>query len=150
MQLKVLNAHEISQLEACIKEMGSYHNNIAIFSPGIYPLAPFEKMLSDIAEQVSSGKSFAAALVQNNDISGFIKISIDSNLGSIDLLYVKEHVRGQGNGRKLVDWAISIFKEKNVRLIDLKILLGNDAAKRFYEKCGFKVRSEVMSMLLEN
>ncbi|WP_409177302.1 GNAT family N-acetyltransferase [Brevibacillus fortis] len=56
--------------------------------------------------------------------------------------------RGQGVGRKLIEWAIERAKERGCHLIQLTTDKQREDALRFYERLGFKATHEGLKMKL--
>src|SRR5690349_25052459 len=67
--------------------------------------------------------------------------------GFIHDLWVEEDYRNEGLGRQLVMRAIERFKEMGVRQVRLDTAAANDAARKLFAGCGFRV--SVMEMLWE-
>jgi ribosomal protein S18 acetylase RimI-like enzyme len=67
--------------------------------------------------------------------------------GFIHDLWVEEDYRNEGLGRQLVMRAIERFGELGVRQVRLDTAAANDAARKLFASCGFRV--SVMEMLWE-
>ena len=65
--------------------------------------------------------------------------------GFIHDLWVEEDYRNEGLGRQLVMRAIERFEEMGVRQVRLDTAAANDAARKLFASCGFRV--SVMEML---
>jgi len=57
--------------------------------------------------------------------------------GCLDELYLKEEARGQGVGRKLLDFVYRWMAEKNVIRMIVSVYSWNALARKLYEKEGF-------------
>ena len=66
----------------------------------------------------------------------------------IDDLCVDETLRGQHIGRALYDAAVAYAKAHGCYNLTLNVWTGNEAARRFYESCGFKPRKTCMDYAL--
>lgn len=53
-------------------------------------------------------------------------------------MYVRDPARGTGLARQLVD-AVLDHARQEVELVQLSVMTSNDAARRLYERCGFKL-----------
>ncbi len=52
-------------------------------------------------------------------------------------LYLDPQRRGEGVGRGLLDYVLDHFARRGFRTATLYTLIGNDPARRFYERCGW-------------
>lgn len=66
----------------------------------------------------------------------------ESGEGQIDLVAVAEEAQGKGLGRALVLEALRWFAGRPLPLVSVVTQGDNAAARRLYEHCGFRVRSE--------
>ncbi len=72
-------------------------------------------------------------------------------LGWICLCYVEPECRRMQIGAQLIGHAVSVFRRKGRRAVELSVFEGNEGARRFYEEFGFRVVGEsegVFSRLL--
>ena len=58
--------------------------------------------------------------------------------GHLVAVYVRDDARGMGAGRALVDAVIGVARSLVLQLY-LSVTAGNDAARRLYERAGFKI-----------
>lgn len=77
----------------------------------------------------------------DGNIVGFIELSHETwnNRLRISNIYVEEKYRREGIGTKLMKYAISFAKEKNIRALVLETQSCNYPAISFYMKCGFSI-----------
>lgn len=79
---------------------------------------------------------------ENEIIKGYIYlkyIEIDGNQGYlIDGLYVLENYRNCGISKMLIDEALKILANKNIKFIDINVMYQNELAKNLYKHFGFK------------
>ena len=85
-------------------------------------------------ERVSVGELVQVAVVAD-EIVGFAALSEWDSF--LHLLFVKVGWHGQGIGAALLSWA----RQKAHHPLELKVVLVNQAARRFYEREGFKIVS---------
>ncbi|MBQ3866507.1 MAG: GNAT family N-acetyltransferase [Clostridia bacterium] len=67
----------------------------------------------------------------------------------VDDLCVDEGARGRGVGEKLFSHIKAEGKRLGCYEVTLAVWEGNDAARRFYEKMGMKVKESIMEYVLE-
>ncbi|MCB0547049.1 MAG: GNAT family N-acetyltransferase [Phaeodactylibacter sp.] len=67
----------------------------------------------------------------------------------VDQMGVLPEYQQQGIGRKLVNYIISLCREKGIRRLQLSVWLDNAAAKTFYEQIGFEGYLLYMEMAVE-
>jgi len=77
----------------------------------------------------------------NSQIKGILTIGDKNQRADIGLLAVHASARGQGIGKKMVQFAINSAKQMGYRQLQVITQKNNLAACQFYEKCGFKVES---------
>lgn len=66
----------------------------------------------------------------------------------IDDLCVEETIRGQHIGRKLYEAVLEFAKENHCYNVTLNVWTCNEAAMKFYEKCGLKPQKIGMEAIL--
>lgn len=66
----------------------------------------------------------------------------------IDDLCVDETIRGQHIGKKLYESVLKFAKEQGCYNVTLNVWSCNEAAMKFYEKCGLKPQKVGMEMIL--
>ncbi len=66
----------------------------------------------------------------------------------IDDLCVDETLRGQNIGRQLYDEALALARQAGCYNVTLNVWSCNEAAMRFYEKCGLKPHKVGMEQIL--
>lgn len=136
-QLRTINRTEVPLLEPPYLELARHHNDASAHFKGSYPSVSVGDQIRECAEDVASGKSSVVVAEQGGEIVAFCKADIVGVRGYLDELVVKPEYRGQGIGSKLMDWADSVFREHGVRQVELLVVVGNEDARRFYERRGF-------------
>ncbi|MCC2112660.1 MAG: GNAT family N-acetyltransferase [Hyphomicrobiales bacterium] len=85
-------------------------------------------------------------------VVGYIAIFYGYSLESggleatLDEFFVVPEERGRGIGRALMETCLASCRERGVVSMVLEVGRGNDAAKSFYEKYGFRGRERFMLM----
>lgn len=103
----------------------------------------YERLYTEWIEKSVERKLANEVLVysEGNELFGFITLIIRGNTGSIGLIAVDENQRGKAVGRKLVSAALEYFRDHKVTTVDVVTQKANNSACRFYESCGFKIKS---------
>ncbi len=65
----------------------------------------------------------------------------------LDDLCIDENLRGKGIGKKVFDKVVEFARNEGCYNITLNVWEGNDSAKKFYEKCGFKPQKTTLEMI---
>ncbi|MGR5167484.1 GNAT family N-acetyltransferase [Vibrio astriarenae] len=99
-------------------------------------LANIDKYLSH-----NSGLSFVAET--NQEIIGAILVGTDGRRGYVQHLAVKESMRGEGLGARLIDSALEALSTIGIEKTHLFVANENIGAQRLYEKLGWFPRDEV-------
>lgn len=136
-QLRTINRTEAPLLEPLYLELARHHNEASAHFKGSYPSVSVEDQIRECAEDIASGKSSVAVAEQDGGIVAFCKVDIVGYRGYLEELVVKPECRGQGIGSKLMDWADGVFLEHGVCQVELLVVVGNEDARRFYERRGF-------------
>ncbi len=105
----------------------------------------FEKLYKIWIENSLNGNNAFEVLsyIENNEILGIITLGIKNNIGDIGLLAVDTNTRGKSIGSKLLEFAFSIFQEKNINEVQVVTQKNNKIACNFYLKNNFKFQSQV-------
>ena len=98
---------------------------------------------------ISAGKTVAAVLAVDHGWKGFCVFSHTDVCGSIDYLYIRQELRGQGAGKMLMQWMLERLERLPLKLLELKVVCGNTEAERFYEHYGFAARTITMAKELK-
>lgn len=102
----------------------------------------YEKIESEVNNQNS--KFFIAK--DNEDVVAYMKINFDkaqtekghNNTLEVQRIYVLREYKGKNIGKVLMQNAIKVAKDKQLKYIWLGVWEHNDSAIKFYEKQGFK------------
>ena len=143
--MREITHNEVSKLYDCVRELSDYHNTTSVNFKGFYPLNPYEKTLELFEAALRKKESYIAVTEIEDRIIGFCKVDIKGEIGILDYLVVKEKFRGKGFGKELMDWAMLVFDQNNVRHIEVKVVDGNKAI-HLYEKYGFKMKSHILGI----
>lgn len=142
--IRRLECEQLGALKELLQELAAFHNQVATSFAGDYPLFPLDEQIANMAEEMREDRALVAVLEEDDRLVGFAKASFMDRHGEIDYLYVREHLRGTGLGRLLMDHMLAYLKANGVEFIEVRVVDGNPA-RGFYEEYGFRVRSLLMA-----
>ena len=146
MLIRELKSEEVPLLKDCMEGLAEYHNRVALSFAGEYPMMPVDVHLRHMAEHIENSTALILGVFsKNGKLSGFAMASCEGRFGEIDYLFIKKKLRGERFGKLLVQRLLVYLKKRGVDFVDVHVVLGNPA-KSFYEKFGFQLRSETLSM----
>jgi len=94
-------------------------------------------------------------LEQNGRVAGTFQITLLPGLmrrgmmrGQIEAVFIAEHLRGQGLGTLMMEWAINRCRERGCGLVQLTSNKKRVDAHRFYETLGFARSHEGLKLYL--
>lgn len=148
LEIKLMTEAEIDSLAPFLTALAAYHNRVAVNFSGCYPLVSVSDKCVVLKNGLAAGKSKAAVVIINGKWEGFCAFSQAGKIGSIDYIYINEQLRGQGAGALLMQWMLTELDRLDVELIELKAIIGNEQAVRFYEQYGFAARAVVLAKKL--
>lgn len=79
-------------------------------------------------------------ITENGNQVGSLILIYNGNKASIFSVEVLGNHRGKGYGKKLVESAINICKQKNCYLIELNTEVDNTVANKLYDSLGFELK----------
>ena len=139
----------VGALKPLLLELADYHNQTALNFRGLYPLVCADEKIRTLQRGISAGKTVAAVLAVDHAWKGFCVFSHTDVCGSIDYLYIRQELRGQGAGKMLMQWMLERLERLPLKLLELKVVCGNTEAERFYEHYGFAARTITMAKELK-
>ncbi len=146
MQIRELKPTEVHLLKDCLDSLARYHNNVALSFAGDYPMMPVETHLGHMADHIENHTALILGLFsKDGSLSGFAMASREGRFGEVDYLFIKKKLRGERYGKLLMQRLLVYLKKQGVDFVDVHVALGNPA-KSFYEKFGFQLRSETLSI----
>ena len=146
MLIRELASDEVPLLKECMEGLAAYHNKVAASFAGDYPMMPVDTHLGHMAEHVGNGTALILGLFsRDGGLSGFAMASHEGRFGEVDYLFIKKKLRGERFGKLLMQRLLVHLKKRGVDFVDVHVVLGNPV-KSFYEKFGFQLRSETLSM----
>ena len=157
MQIRRAEVKDIPSLITLLNEVLEIHARIRpdIFISGTtkYTHEELEKMIQD------DQKPIFVAVDDHDDVLGYVftqivKQPFSTNMVPftslfIDDLCVDNKTRGLGVGKALLDFVKAEAKRLGCYEVTLNVWAGNDAAIRFYEKNGLKIKETTMEFILD-
>lgn len=145
MEMVALAADEVWRMADCLERLAAHHNAIPAPFSGLYPVVPLSLQLDKFAHAIAADTARVTALIDGDVTPGLCKTSWEASRACVDILYVHDELRGQGWRARLFEEQLAFLRGMDIALIDVLVVLGNDA-KRFYEKYGFTVRTEMLGL----
>lgn len=68
-------------------------------------------------------------------------------VGVVQHVYVAVEYQRQGVAELMIDYLDAWFRKKQVHSVELQVIDGNDQARRFWEKMGFRIELQQMRRL---
>ena len=134
---EVLTEEQIEIVESLAEEIWTEHYIPIIGKAQVdYMLDRFQSKQS-ISDQIRSG--FLYFLVkEDKQFIGYIGVQQKGDELFLSKIYIKSSERGQGLGKKAIQFIERLAKEKGVRKIALTVNKNNRDAIKAYERLGFK------------
>jgi ribosomal protein S18 acetylase RimI-like enzyme len=96
-----------------------------------------------------------AVMVRSDEVVGCLQISFIPGLsrqgmwrGQIESVRIASSCRGEGLGRRLLEWAIAECRKRGCGVVQLTSDKTRHDARRFYESLGFRASHEGMKLNL--
>lgn len=132
------------------EQQRNYHASVnATWAPSMRAIT-FPKRRDELVSSARGPDDFCIhiALRDGVDVGYAISLLLPNNVGVIESLFVREDLRGQRIGERLLRAAVAWLRdERKASKVTLNVLIGNDAALRFYERHGFAARTTQMQLL---
>lgn len=106
LKIEMLTVETVGALKPLLLELADYHNQTALNFRGLYPLVCADEKIWTLKRGISAGKTVAAVLAVDHGWKGFCVFSHTDVCGSIDYLYIRQELRGQGAGKMLMQWML--------------------------------------------
>ena len=148
--IEKLNHDNIGDIIYILNSLADHHNKTSKYFSGIYPTKSFEQIISEISQEVKNEISIVDCIKIDDQIIGFSQYTIEKNIGELKYLAILPEHRNKGYGKILMERVMKYFENQSIKRIDIKVIYGNDEAKVFYEKYGFKLSSQILSKIRNN
>lgn len=130
-------------------ELGQTREVVAEPIDARYQLA-FDALQADanqlLAVAISAGSETVIGCIQLSFIPGLSRTGMWR--GQIESVRIAQSQRGSGMGRKMFEWALKVFKERQCQLVQLTTDKERPEALRFYQSLGFVATHEGMKLTL--
>ena len=93
------------------------------------------------ADKIIRGKNSLMIInIKDDRVAGLVGCQLDKDVGHIALVKTKKEFEGQGIASKLLDYAIEKLFARGAKKIIVVTQANNEAAKKLYERFGFKIK----------
>jgi GNAT superfamily N-acetyltransferase len=141
-EIRLATPDEIPRLEPLWRELYAHQAGHGMLLQ--LPESAFDAWVASIAPFVGRFAVVVVAL-DGREAVGFVAGRVRSlppyfgagQVGAIGEVYVREHHRGGGLGRRLVERAVEWYRENGLSRVELQVVAGNPEAVRFYERIGW-------------
>lgn len=158
----VLSSKKVSVVKATQKDMPEvaklsiemlrYHNKLL---DGYFTIFPYEKYVEKFKQKLKDKRYMLVAKIDNK-VVGFLLAEFKetphykyTNTCMINEVAVSEKYRSYGIGTALLKKTLSVCKNKKIEEVKLDVYNVNMGAKRLYERLGFNVLHQQMSIILK-
>ena len=77
--IEQLTYNDIGKIMYLLIVLADHHNKTSLNFNGLYPLKPFEKIISEISQKVKDGYSTVDVIKENGQIIAFCQYTMESN-----------------------------------------------------------------------
>jgi dTDP-4-amino-4,6-dideoxy-D-galactose acyltransferase len=103
----------------------------------------FDKMYAHwIKKALENSESQVLIKIIENQLAGFVLLSLKKNFGRIDLIAVRENYQKKGIGKELIQAAENICIQNGIDVLKVATQGKNLSALSLYHKNGFKIVEE--------
>jgi ribosomal protein S18 acetylase RimI-like enzyme len=151
--LKEAKLNDRGQLDTLFREELKFHKNLM---PDIFKIPEHVVEETWLQSIIDNENSFLIVSECNEKIVGAVFYNIYNNpedkiyqkrkFGYIEELIVNEQFRGQGIGKKLLEYAIEDLRKKDIRDIELNVWDNNEVGHNFFKKLGFNTIQRRMKL----
>ena len=132
----VSNENQIVIIENLAREIwNEYFTPIIGKAQVDYMLEKFQSKKA-ITEQLENGYLYFL-IINNNDPVGYIGVLLEEKKLFLSKFYITLAERGEGHGRKAIEFLEQLAIEKNLNKISLTVNRNNSATINIYKKLGF-------------
>lgn len=154
MKIRLADHADIPQIETLLYQVQKVHSDKRpdLFTPGSkkYTAEELEDLMKDntrpiyVAVEQDTILGYAFCIFQRQESHSLNKIKTLY----IDDLCVSEKARGQKIGTALYQFVLNIAKQSGCYNVTLNVWACNEAAMKFYQKCGLQVQKTGMEQIL--
>lgn len=80
-------------------------------------------------------------VTESDKVMGMVTLQLAEHVGHIGLCAVSEAAQGKGYGSSLINACINKLISKQITQLEVPTQMDNHTACRFYEKCGFSIKT---------
>jgi ribosomal protein S18 acetylase RimI-like enzyme len=135
--INVSTPEQIAFVESLAAEIWTEHYTPIIGKAQVdYMLASFQSGQA-VSDQIASGVLYYL-MEEDREFIGYLAVQPRGDELFLSKIYVKSAFRGRGHGKKAVQYAEQLARERGLRKIVLTVNKNNRIAIKAYEKLGFR------------
>lgn len=143
----IIRKAEISDLDMVVDMQLSLQRHLEKCSSSVWRYTEERKkfLRQDYVKYLADENSLLLVAELKGEVVGFLSSTVAHRtdhlpkiIGNISSIYIQENFRRQGIGSRLVREACRFFRSKNAESLNLRYVLGNSEAERFWKTLGFK------------
>ncbi len=143
MFIAVMTEHQVELVESLAKEIWPEHYIPIIGRAQVdYMLERFQSKTA-VLQQMMRGTLYFL-IQENNERIGYMAVHPRGRELFLSKIYIKSSRRGKGHGRKAVQFAETLAKERGLSKIVLTVNKNNVSSIKAYERFGFKKTGSVI------
>jgi GNAT superfamily N-acetyltransferase len=138
--VEIVNGYIPGAIGRIVELHGTFYAGRAGF--GLYFESKVARELCEFLQRCQEGRDGLWLAVHNEKIEGSIAIdgaNAESEGAHLRWFIVSDPLRGRGTGRQLLEKSIDFCRARGYGSVYLWTFGGLDAARRLYEKCGFRL-----------
>lgn len=135
-----------ARVEALAREIWTEHYTPLIGPAQVeYMLEKFQSVKA-IEEQIArEGFLYYLLAEADSEPSGYFAVAPEKNGLFLSKLYMRKEKRGKGHGRRAVEFAEGLARDRRLSRITLKVNRHNQASIRAYESFGFRIAAALVT-----
>lgn len=141
---KVTDQVDINRVSTLAREIWTEHFTTMIGSDQVeYMLNKFQSVEA-ISSQIHNGTEYYLTMNENEQI-GYVALISEKEISKmmISKIYLKKSTRGQGTGKRLLEFIEHRSAQENIVNLWLTVNRHNSETIKWYQRQGFKITQEV-------
>lgn len=127
-----------NEIENLWVKLNEYENSVTVHFKEDFKLKTFIDRKIELLNKSQKGKvRIAIAKNKSGEVIGFCIFYLMKRKGTIDGIFIEENYRHKGIGKSLVNRVLNWMKKRNIKRINVNVIIEDIGTIEFYEKCGF-------------